>query len=370
MAKIFISYSRIDTEFVKPFVANIARIYGHDNIWYDDKIPGGHKWWQVILKQIEWGDIFIYLLSNDSVTSEYCQAEFEEAQRLQKHIITIQVRDRTKLDEALSEIQYINMAPGEDMSDAYTRLYAAVDMYQVPRRKPKALWQPETAKPGSVEDAEPQERDDVVTPILKAISQQDTTPSSNNAEASAIVKAAYITGIFAVIAALIGVVGLVLVSMLSQENGTSGTTFTQTAEAATINAIGTQMAEVATLEAEAATINTILTQMAVAQISDLAASDVLVLRSSFYVDLYETPCLLEFERVELPDLEVYGYTDTVDDGRVWLLVKRTDIEDDRFYWAILGNEDRQVRLMSNEGIRVEHWIVPYIQPSLATYLCD
>jgi hypothetical protein len=228
MVKVFISYSRVDREFVKSFVANLSRKYGHDNIWYDDNIPGGHKWWQFILQKIAWSDIFIYLLSNDSVTSEYCQAEFKEAQRLQKHIVTVQIRDRTKLDETLGDIQYINMIAGVDMGDAYTRLYAAIDMYRIPKQIPKPLWTPETGKPGSVAESEPHERADITTPTLKSALPETMVISSDRDESNAIIKAAYITGIFVIAAAFIGLLGVIIAPTLNQSGITPTTTDTQT----------------------------------------------------------------------------------------------------------------------------------------------
>jgi len=168
MPKIFISYSRVDTSFIKPFVDNLARLYGHDNIWYDDKIHGGQDWWQLILDKVKWCEVFIYLLSNESVASDYCQAEFDEAQRLQKHIITVQVRDRTQLGDDLSAIQYVDMKPGIDMGDAYTKLYTAISLYQPPRLPKRPLWRPQTPQPKSVADPDPVDRAEVDTPKLTA----------------------------------------------------------------------------------------------------------------------------------------------------------------------------------------------------------
>lgn len=171
MPKIFISYSRVDREFIKPLYANLARMYEHQNVWYDDRIPGGHKWWNRIMERVAWCDIFIYVLSNESVQSNYCQAEFEEAQRLQKFVITVQARDRTRLSDELSSIQYIDMKPGVDKGDAYARLVAAIGTYSPSIFPKRALWKKRTPKPEAVpEDIEElirKIRSDVNTPELK-----------------------------------------------------------------------------------------------------------------------------------------------------------------------------------------------------------
>lgn len=171
MTRIFISYSRVDIDIVESRIYKLlARKYQPENVWYDDQIHGGDDWWQAILDSIAYADIFVYVLTNESVSSEYCQAEFHEAQRLQKFIVTIQVRDRTKLDGALSAIQYIDMKPTADQADAVARLFTAIDrqdVKQIRRRKP--LIKTVTGQPGSIADIEPTSEDEVDTPTLQAI---------------------------------------------------------------------------------------------------------------------------------------------------------------------------------------------------------
>ena len=93
MARIFVSYSRADAQFVQDFIPLIRRVYkGQHVIWYDDEIHGGSKWWDMILGEVERADLFLYLISSDSLDSQYCQAEFREALRLNKAILPVLVR--------------------------------------------------------------------------------------------------------------------------------------------------------------------------------------------------------------------------------------------------------------------------------------
>jgi hypothetical protein len=46
--------------------------------------------------------VIIYLLSTEAVTSPYCEAKFTEAHRLRKRIVTVQVRNRTKIPPEFS----------------------------------------------------------------------------------------------------------------------------------------------------------------------------------------------------------------------------------------------------------------------------
>lgn len=167
---IFVSYSRVDRAFAEKFVARLRRMFPNDTVWYDDELHGGEQWWDAILDQIAKCQIFIYLLSNDSVTSPYCQAEFAEAQRLQKQVITVQARDRTKLTETLSDIQYVDMKRGSDDPDAVADLARAVNFQRekIIRAGTRPLWQPRTPRPSLPAEKTPTERPEVDTPALAA----------------------------------------------------------------------------------------------------------------------------------------------------------------------------------------------------------
>lgn len=166
--RIFVSYSRVDKPFTERFVTRLRRMYRSDEVWYDDELLGGDVWWEEILDQIAACDIFIYLLSNESVNSPYCQAEFAEARRLQKRIITVQVRDRTKMVGELNDIQYVDMKAGIDNADALEQLTAAVNKQagNLPTRRPKALWTPRTSRPKMAEEVAEGTRPEVETPPL------------------------------------------------------------------------------------------------------------------------------------------------------------------------------------------------------------
>lgn len=127
MAKIFISYSRVDREFVETLAKYLRRLYGDDNVWFDKKLTGGDKWWDTILDFVAGSDVFVYLLSNESVTSPYCRAEFQEAQRLRKPVITVQIRDRTNISGELADIHWVDMTRGFTEIDGYNELIFSIN---------------------------------------------------------------------------------------------------------------------------------------------------------------------------------------------------------------------------------------------------
>ena len=158
MARIFISYSRADRQFLDSLVPLIRKVYGNDSLWYDDDIHGGADWWPLILSEIDDCDLFIYLVSNESLSSEYCQAEFEEALRLRKQILPIIVRLKTlypgeviphHLAVVLRRTQYVDLAEGFHDPTANASLYAAVNhlLAQVPPHPPEPLYDEPVRKP-------------------------------------------------------------------------------------------------------------------------------------------------------------------------------------------------------------------------------
>jgi formylglycine-generating enzyme required for sulfatase activity len=135
MARIFISYSRADRQFVDDLVPLLRRVYGHDSLWFDDDIHGGADWWHMILSEIGVCELFAYLISNDSLASPYCQAEMREALRLRKQILPVIVRPKTDypgvvaddLKQVLQDTQYVDMARGVKDTNALTLLYASAN---------------------------------------------------------------------------------------------------------------------------------------------------------------------------------------------------------------------------------------------------
>lgn len=126
MLRMFISYSRVDRALTAELVTRLRRINGANNVWFDESLHGGDLWWQTILIQIAKCDVFIYLISRDSIESEHCLAELNEARRLRKPVLPVLVRARTPIPPDLSVIQYVDMSAGITL-DTVTDLEAAIN---------------------------------------------------------------------------------------------------------------------------------------------------------------------------------------------------------------------------------------------------
>ena len=108
--KIFVSYARVD----KPYCIRIIEtLHAHD-VWYDQRLYAGQDWWKEILRRLDWSEVFVYLLSPDSVASLYCRRELELALRLKRDIIPVLINSETVLPETMKDWQYV------DLSDSLT----------------------------------------------------------------------------------------------------------------------------------------------------------------------------------------------------------------------------------------------------------
>lgn len=192
MARIFISYSRADRQFIDQFIPLIRRVYGNDSVRFDDDIHGGVDWWQMILNEIEKCDIFVYLISNESLESPYCQAELHEALRLKKQILPVIVRRLkpdypgnidTDLAAVLRRTQYVDMSGGFRDADTIASLYAALTRLL---------------------NAIPQQPSN---PVTLTPTPQPPVPDKKKSDPN--IRAAYIGGGFVLVAAIIaGIFGL------------------------------------------------------------------------------------------------------------------------------------------------------------------
>lgn len=55
--RIFISYARLD----KPYCIQISNLLTAHDVWFDQRFYAGDKWWDEILRRLEWCEGFIYL---------------------------------------------------------------------------------------------------------------------------------------------------------------------------------------------------------------------------------------------------------------------------------------------------------------------
>ncbi|HNH03878.1 MAG TPA: TIR domain-containing protein, partial [Anaerolineales bacterium] len=106
MAKVFISYSRKDIDFAKRLTSELQK--SELDFWVDwEGIPPTVDWWREVEKGIEEADVFLFLISPDSVASKVCGQEIEHAAKNGKRLIPLVVRD-IRGEEAPNHLRHLN----------------------------------------------------------------------------------------------------------------------------------------------------------------------------------------------------------------------------------------------------------------------
>jgi len=111
---VFISYSRKDGDFARQLNRKLQE--NGKNTWFDqESISTGVDFEKEIFKGIAGADNIVFLLSPDSVQSEYCEREVEYAASLGKRFITLLVRNTEPSDipETLRVINWIDFSASE-----------------------------------------------------------------------------------------------------------------------------------------------------------------------------------------------------------------------------------------------------------------
>ena len=91
MKRVFVSYSRSNVDVVTQLIQDM-RAVGID-VWHDNSLAGGQRWWDNILARIRECDIFIFALSSASRESEACRSELAYVLPLNKTVLPVLVGD-------------------------------------------------------------------------------------------------------------------------------------------------------------------------------------------------------------------------------------------------------------------------------------
>jgi WD40 repeat protein len=90
MSDVFISYSRKDIAFARLLQTSLKQ--SQIDIWIDwERIPVGEKWWDEICQAIENANVFMFIVSKNSIGSSVCKDEINHALKNNKRIIPIVV---------------------------------------------------------------------------------------------------------------------------------------------------------------------------------------------------------------------------------------------------------------------------------------
>jgi len=106
MARIFISYSRVDEAFVRQLATSLSQL-GAD-VWIDiEDIPVGMKWSRAIQEGLDVSDVLLVVISPESMASQNVEDEWQYYLDQKKPVIPL-LFTPAKLHFQLSRMQYID----------------------------------------------------------------------------------------------------------------------------------------------------------------------------------------------------------------------------------------------------------------------
>ena len=110
MTDVFISYSRKDSKFANRLVNALEK--DKRDVWVDwQDIPRGEDWLNVIKAGIENADSFVFIVTENSLTSEICNLEVEHAREQNKRIIPVIRQDIQGDTEKLVKGEWFGRMP-------------------------------------------------------------------------------------------------------------------------------------------------------------------------------------------------------------------------------------------------------------------
>ena len=128
MADVFVSYSRRDGEFVQRLVDGLVE-HGKD-VWVDvDGIRDAEVFPAVLRSAVEQSDGFVFVISPDSVASDYCEQEVDHALELNKRIVPLLLRRVAdeNVPEGIRVRNWIPFAGGSEFEPGLERVLEALD---------------------------------------------------------------------------------------------------------------------------------------------------------------------------------------------------------------------------------------------------
>ena len=126
--EIFISYSRKDGDFARKL--NLALQEAGKTVWFDqESIATGVDFEAELYKGIDGADNFVFILSPDSVRSEYCESEVRYAESHCKRILTILARETDPADipEILQKINWLDFV-SPPFNEQFPELIQAIEL--------------------------------------------------------------------------------------------------------------------------------------------------------------------------------------------------------------------------------------------------
>ncbi len=142
---IFISYNWVDRDIAEQLTHWLRRIYGTNYVWAADDAHSGANRWVTVRHEIARCEVFIFLVSSDSLESSQCQMELEAARHWGKRVIPVRLDSDTTLPAALQPQRLIDMREGVTV-ETLTQQQGAINFMANPQG---AKYQTRSARPAA-----------------------------------------------------------------------------------------------------------------------------------------------------------------------------------------------------------------------------
>lgn len=141
MRKVFVSYARVNRVQVDKIVEHLGFLDCQP--WIDSSLRGGQAWWDEILRNIADCDVFMPIISRDSLNSTACQREFDWAEALHKPVLPVAVETPSKaLPPRLSMLQIVDYSDGAQSERSALALAGALATVPAAPPLPESMPEP------------------------------------------------------------------------------------------------------------------------------------------------------------------------------------------------------------------------------------
>jgi len=138
--RLFISFAREDLARVRE-LADLLEDAGHQP-WFDDKLVPGLPWADQLVEEIRQSEVFVYAMSPVSVSSDWCQKEYQVAVELHKPILPVLLEAGTEVPTSLASFQYADFTRGATPRDTARLIGGIPRLLAFPRQVPEAPVEP------------------------------------------------------------------------------------------------------------------------------------------------------------------------------------------------------------------------------------
>lgn len=125
--RVFISYSPEDAATQDELVGQMQLVLPHVEFRYEQATDRGTlPWWERVQQNLAGSDLFLLLLSENWLNSEWNRKEYSLARKLEKKIVTVKISPTVRVPNALQQYPVFDVSNGIEASDDSDALFAAL----------------------------------------------------------------------------------------------------------------------------------------------------------------------------------------------------------------------------------------------------